>query len=112
MSPGRRMSTALRYASNRRLALTRPSGALATATRLLAMKRPDYFVCVDSKNRKGLCHAFLVPTSVTLDDYWESFCMRIQQAAWWLVPEPKGTLERSVWRGRAAFLDALFYEPE
>ena len=85
---------------------------MATATRLLAMKRPDYFVCVDSKNRKGLCHAFLVPTSVTLDDYWESFCMRIQQAAWWLVPEPKGTLERSVWRGRAAFLDALFYEPE
>ncbi len=86
--------------------------AVATATRLLAMKRPDCFVCVDSKNRAKLCSAFSVPQSLDVWGYWDSVCERIFDAAWWNSPEPDSGLEREVWRGRAAFLDALFYEPE
>jgi len=86
--------------------------AVATATRLLAMKRPDCFVCVDSKNRAKLCAAFSVPQSIDVWGYWDSVCERIFDAAWWNSPEPATGLEREVWHGRAAFLDALFYEPD
>lgn len=88
-------------------------GAIATATRLLALKRPDYFVCVDSKNRRELCAAFQVRVSLNLIDYWDSLCERIHEAAWWLAPEPNvDDASRDVWLGRAAFLDVLFYEPK
>jgi hypothetical protein len=58
---------------NRYLALFRTAfenTGIATATRLLAFKRPDYFVCLDSKNRNKLCEAFDIPKSVDLDDYY------------------------------------------
>ncbi|WP_237225510.1 phospholipase D family protein [Rubinisphaera sp. JC750] len=85
---------------------------IATATRLLAMKRPDYFVCLDSKNRDKLCEAFDIPKSVDLDDYWEKVIQRITDSNWWNAPEPKDDLEKRVWKCRAAFLDVRFYDPK
>jgi HKD family nuclease len=85
---------------------------LATSTRLLAMKRPDVFVCVDSKNRGNLCKAFGI-TKVSLnnpDNYWEDVVMRIQDAEWYQNPTATTKNERSVEAYRAAFLDALYYE--
>ena len=84
---------------------------LATATRLLAMKRPDYFVCLDSKNRDGLCKAFGISKNVSLDNYWPKIVARIIDSAWWNAPEPPEGIERRIWRCRAAFLDVRFYEP-
>lgn len=60
---------------------------VATATRLLAFKRPDYFVCLDSKNRDKLCEAFEIPKSVDLDDYWEKIVERITDSNWGNSPE-------------------------
>jgi hypothetical protein len=85
--------------------------AIATATRLLAMKRPDYFVCIDSKNRQKLCSAFGIPQAVRLSDYWGSVCERIYDSAWWNVSLPDDVREREVWKGRAALLDSLYYVP-
>lgn len=84
-----------------------------TATRLLAFKRPDYFVCLDQMNRKKLCDDFkIIPKSVTLDDYWEKIVQRVIDSNWWNSPEPEDELERRIWRCRAAFLDVKFYEPK
>jgi len=84
----------------------------ATATRLLAFKRPDYFVCLDSKNRDKLCEAFDIPKSVDLDDFWDKVVQRLTDSNWWNAPEPTGELERRIWQCRAAFLDVRFYQPD
>lgn len=86
---------------------------LGTATRLLAMKRPDYFVCLDSANRKKLSEAFGIKIINNHDyaAYWDSIVERLCEAKWWNSRRPKSGEERDVWDGRAAFLDALYYEP-
>jgi len=84
---------------------------VGTATRLLAFKRPDYFVCLDSKNRKALCKEFGVPANVSLSNYWPRIMDRILDSNWWNAPEPSNADEKRLWRCRAAMLDVLFYDP-
>lgn len=84
---------------------------IAPASRLLAMKRPDYFVCYDSPNREGLTQHFGVAKSaITFDTYWEYLIEPMLYSAWWLAPRPIGQ-EGEIWDGRAAFLDAIYYKP-
>jgi HKD family nuclease len=85
---------------------------LATATRLLAMKRPDYFVCLDSANRRNILRAF--KGKLKNDDYegyWDKIVERLVLAKWWSEPCPLGGNARGVWEGRAAMLDAIYYAP-
>ena len=83
---------------------------IATATRLLTMKRPDMFLCLDSKNRRKLAKAFQIPQNIDFDDYWNCIIARIRDSDWWTSSRPKAEAQRVVWKGRAAFLDAIFYE--
>jgi HKD family nuclease len=84
---------------------------LATATRLLAMKRPDYFVCLDNANRAGLSAAFGVTiNNHDYDPYWDSIIEPVCEAKWWTCRRPKRNIEGQVWDGRAAFLDAIYYK--
>jgi hypothetical protein len=86
---------------------------LATATRLLTMKRPDYFVCYDAGNRKGLRVAFGVALNGhDYERYWNSIIERIQVSEWWRSPRPSGQRDMTIWDGRAAFLDSLYYAPK
>jgi PLD-like domain len=60
---------------------------VAVASRFLSMKRPDTFVCLDSKNRSLLCKAFGIPQSkMTYARYWNAVTERILDAVWWNAP--------------------------
>ncbi|MGD7458186.1 hypothetical protein, partial [Ralstonia pseudosolanacearum] len=88
-------------------------GGLATGTRLLAMKRPDQFVCVDGPNKKGICTDFWrAPTTLSLANYWERIIEPMRQTGWWLHPRPLDPTERRIWDCRAAMLDAIHYDPK
>jgi hypothetical protein len=81
---------------------------MALASRLLAMKRPDTFVCVNNQNREGLVQAFRISLSRDAKAYWD-LIERVRACTWWKVSPPAAGDEREVWSARAAFLDALFY---
>lgn len=89
--------------------MERGAEGLATATRLLAMKRPDQFVCLDRKNQRELCRAFGLSVAVDRDTYWDGLVARIRKCVWWNSEPPSNPQERGVWQARAAFLDSLFY---
>lgn len=84
---------------------------IAPATRLLAMKRPDIFICFDGKNKKGLCEDFEITQSgLNFDRYWTEIIERILDSNWWNNPQPQSEEERKISAARAAFLDAIYYE--
>jgi hypothetical protein len=75
------------------------------------MKRPDMFVCLDSKNRSGLCKAFgIAQSGMSYARYWSEVIDRVRDAVWWNAPRPSGSEEEEIWLGRTALLDALYYE--
>jgi hypothetical protein len=85
---------------------------VATATRLLAMKRPDYFICIDKMNMKKLSKNFAIPKSIGLNRYWKEIADRIQDSKWWNEKNIKPGKEAKLFKYRAAFLDSLFYKYE
>lgn len=91
-----------------------PNGwdGLATATRLLAVKRPDVFLCVDAQNKRKLAEDVGIVRADQLDyeRYWDEVVLRLMESPWWQSPEPSDPTEKAVWNARAAMLDAIFYE--
>lgn len=87
-------------------------GGVATASRLLVMKRPDFFVGLNNANRQGLCNAFgSAPTTLNLGNYWERIVIPMQNSPWYLHVRPRGALDGRIWDNRAALLDSIYYEP-
>ncbi len=82
--------------------------AVASPSRLLAMKRPDTFVCYNSQNREGLVQAFRVSPIRDAEGYWD-LIEKVRASTWWKAPRPPAGDEREVWSARAALLDALLY---
>ena len=84
---------------------------VGVASRLLAMKRPDCFVCLTSKNKERLCEDFGIKrTAMTYKRYWDDIVCRIGDSVWWNEPKPSDQKAIRVWLGRAAMLDAIFYQ--
>lgn len=83
---------------------------VGTATRLLCMKRPDFFLCLNSKNKKKLCKEFGRPQKIDFDEYWDEIIERITDSCWWNSKEPTHANEKDIWNSRVAFLDSYFYE--
>ena len=82
---------------------------LGTATRLLCMKRPDIFICLNSKNKSKLCKSFEISQNIDYEKYWDIIKM-IHNSDWYQNPKPEGEQERKISEARAAFLDSLLYE--
>jgi hypothetical protein len=100
----------LAYIAHFRRAYPKGRDGLATATRLLAMKRPDTFVCIDKENRRGITKALgIVQPGKDYENYWDAVIRQIQASQWWDCPRPSGWAGK-IWDNRAAFLDAIFYE--
>ncbi|MDE5518185.1 MULTISPECIES: phospholipase D family protein [Weeksellaceae] len=88
-----------------------PGNYLATSTRLLAMKRPDIFICYDSKNNYGLCKDFSITRNgMDNERYWNEIILRVYDSEWWQKPNPKNEMETKISLARSAFLDSLYYE--
>jgi len=84
---------------------------VGVASRLLAMKRPDVFYCITSKNQKRFCKDFNVSRSeINYKGYWDHIIERIYDSEWWLDPIALTKKEQKISDARAAFLDAIYYE--
>ncbi len=93
-----------------------PNGGcqIGVASRLLAMKRPDLFLCIDGPNRDNVAADFGTTNARLRKDfefYWAEVIERIHETEWWCEPRPVNTRERRIWDGRAALLDAVYYDP-
>lgn len=102
----------LQYIERYKRAFPEGRDGVATATRLLAMRRPDTFVCLDKKNKNLLCHDFGISRTVGYEKYWDSIVSRIMESPWWCSAPPTSEIEREVWGARAAFLDSIYYEAD
>lgn len=100
------------FLKNYKNAIPDESNRLSGATRLLAMKRPDYFYCLDNKNKKQFCKDFdIKEKDLHLDTYWDIVVEKIMNCIWWSDQRRSNNeLEKDVWNYRAAFLDAIYYE--
>lgn len=90
--------------------LPKPRPAVGCASRLLAMKRPDTFLCVNGENRARLAKAFGF-SDVELrraSGYWK-LCEHIWSLPWYSSHQPGNVDQRSAWRARAALVDAFYY---
>lgn len=81
---------------------------LAATTRLLAMKRPDVFICVNNKNKKNLKEYLGFPENITLKNYWEVI-EKIRQLEWYKYDGDNKKTDLC-WKFRVALLDTLLYE--
>lgn len=85
------------------------TGGVATASRLLAMKRPDTFICISKPNRESAAEAMAFSRkNLRLEDYWEQVVEPIRNSQWFNSPKPDGQ-DGELWEARAAMLDAIFY---
>jgi HKD family nuclease len=84
---------------------------IATATRLLTMKRPDVFLCLTNKNRVKLKDDFgLNNENISYEGYWDQIIQRIRNSIWYTEHHPQDKEDERVWKYRAALLDAIYYE--
>lgn len=103
----------VKFIENYKNAFPVENNYLSTASRLLALKRPDQFVCITKRNRSSLCKDLGIrEKDLNYDYYWDQIIVPIRSSPWWKSEPPKSEsgLELAVWKGRVAMLDAFFYE--
>ena len=89
----------------------KPRPGVGCASRLLAMKRPEAFICVNGENRSRLARAFGFSDGElrTAGGYWR-FSEHVWSLPWYNSPQPRIRVQLEAWRARAALVDALYFE--
>ena len=84
---------------------------VSSATRLLAMKRPDLFVCINSKNIKALSLLLGIPQShLTLENYWDEVHLKIVNSVWFIDSNVLDVgIAKDVKKFQVALLDSISY---
>lgn len=83
-------------------------GRVPTASRLLAMKRPDVFLCISNPNLASAAGEMgFAKSTLTLDNYWGRIVEVIRTSKWYNLEKP-ASRDGELWECRAAMLDALF----
>jgi hypothetical protein len=86
-------------------------GGVATASRLLALKRPDSFLCLCKPNIGGAAKQMgFAPSTLALNNYWDKVVEVLRASEWYAAPRPTGA-DAVLWDNRAAMLDTIFYTP-
>lgn len=92
--------------------------AIGIATRFLAMKRPDQFICINNGNQPYIEDALnLNKGSLNVENYWENVIEPIRDSKWYNSPRPdnaknaKYLEDAEIWDYRVAMLDAVYYKP-
>jgi PLD-like domain len=87
-----------------------PQVGIGLLTRLLAIKRPDTFVCICGGNEKGLSKALGLTVSDLKDisRYWQNVVEPMRNSKWYNTQRPSGEDGR-IWDWRAAMADAVYY---
>lgn len=88
---------------------------VAGASRLLTLKRPDFFVNINGKNKEKICTELQIKTSQVsnYEDYWYFIVEKIMKSIWWNTPnEFKNNEEKTIFKYRVALLDSIFYTEE
>lgn len=99
----------INFVSNYSSAFKLDRNNLGTASRLLAMKRPDVFCCLNTKNKILLCKSFGISQKLDYEGYWDSIIARLQDSNWYNSPRPSSRIGGEIWDGRCALLDSLFF---
>jgi len=98
-----------RYVSEMRK-ITNLDDIKTIATRFLAMKRPDVFVCLSSQNKGILNLLGVTKKNIKLDEYWDLVVTPILSSTWYNEKiEDVFENQLEIFRYRAAMLDALYY---
>ena len=86
------------------------SNPIGCATRLLAVKRPDYFVPINNKNKRILSRMLNIPQSdFNTENYW-NILMRIHNSMWFSDNSHVREEDKAKKWYQAALLDILSYE--
>lgn len=80
---------------------------IAVTTRLLAMKRPDFFICLNSANDEAKRQIFN-RRGINTINYWETVINPLHNMNWY-KSQPSNQSNIFIWDTRAAILDTLMY---
>lgn len=88
-----------------------PRFSMATATRLLALARPDRAVSINGASKAGLARlAGRSPCWISKSQNYGTLLRWVYAQRWYQSPVPSDAGEAALWRARAALLDALAYD--